>query len=171
LRRLLRIPVALCAAVLLAGCSNAPKYLENRTKDLVDVVRVHLIAGQALGAQVEVTRFLSLGWTTERDAWAAGLHNRKFGKWDETISTWGLVVGRHEEQQVQGIQRVSGTYGWNFGKSGSLFQQANTKAFLDWFTLRGTAAVGLGIDLEVRLGEALDFLAGIIGWDPSDDEE
>jgi hypothetical protein len=129
------------------------------------------MAGNVFGAQIEATRFLSLGWTAEKDAWSAGWHKRAFGKWHETVDTWGLILGRHEEKLVYGIPRVSGTYGWKFGGGWPSYSSTENKAFWDWFTVRGTVAVFIGLDFEVRLGEAIDFVGGFFTWDPSSDDK
>jgi len=163
--------VALLALLLLPACQSQDVYFQNRWNDVTDVVRVHIIAGQAFGAQVEATRFLSLGWTTEKNAWCAGWGNRKFSKWHETVSTWGLILGRHEEQKVVGIPTVSGTYGWRFGKGWPKWEAGKNQYFMDWFTVRGTVAVIIGADLELRLGEVVDFIGGIFTWDPSHDDK
>jgi hypothetical protein len=166
-----RLPALALLLVLLPACGSQKHYAENRFRDLTDIVRGHIMAGKVLGAQVEATRFLSLGWTTEDKAWSAGWHKRAFDKWHETISTWGLILGRHEEKLVYGIPRVSGTYGWSFGGGWPTYDSTPTKAFWDWFTLRATVAVLIGIDFELRLGEVIDFAGGLFTWDPSEDDK
>jgi hypothetical protein len=168
-RRLARLALLLA---LLPACQGQKNYWENRYYDAVDMVRGHVMWGKALGAQVELTRFLSLGWSTEQDAGAWGLHKRAIGSWKESVSTWGLILGRHEEQKVSGIPRVSGTYGWTFPSKGwPHYNSTESKAFMDWFTIRATAAVFIGLDFEVRIGEVVDFIGGIFTWDPSQDDK
>ncbi len=171
MRRIATLALLLSLMPLLPACQSQDTYWQNRFYDATDIVQGHVIAGQAFGAQIEATHFLSLGWTSETNAWCAGWCNRHFSKWHETVSTWGLILGRHDEQKVVGIPRVSGSYGWKFGKGWPTYQSDNTQAFMPWFAVRGTVAVIVGVDIEVRLGEVVDFIGGIFTWDPSHDDK
>ncbi|HTE05159.1 MAG TPA: hypothetical protein VK824_03105 [Planctomycetota bacterium] len=166
-----RAALLVVVLALLPACQGQKNYWQNRANDVVDIVRGHVMWGKALGAQVEATRFLSLGWSSEQDAGAWGLHKRALGSWHETVTTWGLILGRHEEHKVSGIPRVSGTYGWTFGKGWPHYDSAESKAFMDWFAVRATAAVFIGLDFELRLGEVVDFVGGFFTWDPSQDDK
>ena len=165
------LPAALLFAALLPACQSTGGYWSNRAADFGDMLRGHIIAGKAVAVEAEVTRYLSLGFTWEDDAWSAGLHNRAFGTWHETVQSLGLVFGRHDEMRVVGIPRVSGTYGWTFKGTPSSFHEADPHNPVDWLTLRATLAVIVGIDLEVRVGEMVDFVAGFFGWDPAKDDK
>lgn len=165
----------LLALPLLAACSStsAGDYFVNRGADLVDIFRLHVAAGKAVAIQGEFTRFISLGITWEDDVWAWGLANREVTKWNETVFAWGLLLGYHDEKSVIGTSdgRVSGSYGWSFGKEkGTGFQMAEENNPLDVLTLRGTLMLGVGLDVELRVGEVLDFIAGIFQFDPAGDD-
>ncbi len=164
-----RLP-ALTLLLLLPACQSSGSWLSDRAADCSDMLRGHLIAGKAVAVEVEATRYLSLGFTWEEGAWAGGLHNRDFGTWNETVESFGLVFGRHDEMRVSGIPRVSGTYGWNFRGKTNSFQTAAPNNPVDWLTVRATAALVLGLDLEVRVGEIVDFVVGFVGWDPARDD-
>jgi hypothetical protein len=166
------LAACLLSLVLLPACqsSGTAHYFSNRGGDLVDVVRGHLILGPAFGARVEVTRFLSAGYLWEDQAWAGGLHNRAIGQWRESIASWGLLIGQHDERGMEGIPAVSGDYGW-FGKGGGGYSSDHGDNPLDLLTVRASLAVLLGADLELRVGEAIDFIFGIFTLDPAGDDK
>ena len=158
---------------LLPACasSGTAHYFSNRGGDLVDIVRGHLILGPAIGARVEVTRMASLGYVWEDRAWAGGLHNRAVGQWHESIASWGLIVGQHDERAMEGIPAVSGDYGWFGGEHSVGYSSTQPDNPLDLLTVRGTVALILGADLELRVGEAVDFLFGLFTIDPAGDDQ
>jgi hypothetical protein len=168
--------LAACALVLglLPSCAgpNAGDYLQNRGGDLADILRLNLKAGKGASAKLEVTRGLHLGIGWESGVWAAGLANREINHWRESVYTWGLILGYHEEREIVGIDgRYSGSYGWNFApEGGSSFDSADPGNPLDFLTVRATAMLFLGIDAEVRVGEVIDFLVGIFQFDPANDD-
>jgi hypothetical protein len=169
-------PLAACllALVLLPACrsTSAGDYLLNRGGDLVDIVRVHVMAGKGAAVKAEATRLMHLGIGWESEVWAAGLANRELATWKESVFTWGLLLGYHEEREVQGIDGYySRSYGWTFcSEGGSGFQAADPDNWLDFLTFRGTLMLGIGADAEVRLGEVIDFVCGIFQFDPANDD-
>jgi hypothetical protein len=164
----------LLALPLLAACSStsAGDYFVNRGADLVDILRVHVAAGKCVAIEVDATRFMSLGITWEDDVWCWGLATREVTKWNESVFAWGLLLGYHDEKSVVGTSdgRVSGSYGWTFGDKGNGFRMADENNMLDVLTFRGTLMLGIGMDLELRVGEVLDFIAGIFQFDPAGDD-
>jgi len=152
--------------------TSAGDYFVNRGGDLVDILRMHVAAGKAASIKLELTRFLHLGIGWESDVWAWGLANREVTKWRESVFTWGLLLGHHDERSIVGTSegRVSGSYGWIFGEKGNGFQMADEDNMLDVLTCRGTLMLGIGLDVEVRVGEVIDFLAGIFQFDPAGDD-
>ena len=127
------------------------------------------LLGAAIGARVEATRFFSAGYLWEDNAWAGGLHNRAVGSWRESIVSWGILLGQHDEVRMVGVPKVSGDYGWFMGNDRG-FRAAQPDNPLDLLSLRGTVALALGLDLELRVGEAIDFVLGIFTLDPSGDD-
>jgi hypothetical protein len=163
--------LGLLGLALAPGCQSNGTYLGDRAADLGDIIRGHIMIGEAFAAEVEATRYLSLGFTYESEVWSAGILTRDLGTWHESIQSLGIVFGRHDEMRVVGAPRVSGTYGWNFKGKNAGFQKADPKNPVDWLTLRGTVAVLLGLDLELRVGEAVDFVVGFFTWDPANDDK
>ncbi len=162
--------LAAAALAVVGGCASIGQWADQRTADAVDLLRVHVIAGtEAFAAQVDATRFLSVGYTHEEDAWAWGLHTRRVGSWNESIRAWGLLLGRHDETAMRRLPRVSGSYGWNFSGE-PVYQWADRRNPLDWLTFRATVALFVGLDLELRVGEVLDLVAGVFTWDPAHDD-
>ena len=165
---LLSIPLFTSCATTTAG-----DYFVNRGGDLVDIVRLHFMFGMGAAVKLEATRFLHAGITWEDEVWAWGLANREVTKWQESIFSWGLILGHHEEKAVVGTSegRVSGSYGWTFGgEKGNGFELADEENMLDVLTFRATGMLGIGIDFELRLGEVIDFVAGIFQFDPAGDD-
>ena len=167
-----KLAALLLTAALLPACTSASggNYLVNRAGDLVDIVRVHVMAGKGGALKLEVTRLLHLGLSWY-DAKAWGLHNRELGIWQEKITDWGLIIGYHSEREMYDIERVSGSYGWFFEEGGgTFFQEADPDNPLDFLTLRVTLMIFAGIDLELRFGEIFDFAAGLFQFDPAGDD-
>jgi len=163
------LSVCLLSLALLPSCASRNNYVINRGADLADILRIHVMFGPGIAAKVEATRLLHLGAEYTHKTFAWGFHNREVGAWRETIWSWGLVVGAHNEQ-IERIDRVSGSYGWAFGGEGGAFHAAEGAGGLDLLTFRGTLMLVVGLDLEVRVGEVLDFLAGLAQFDPSGDD-
>jgi hypothetical protein len=169
-----KLGALLLAMSLLPACATttAGDYFVNRGGDLVDILRLHVAAGKGASVKAEVTRFIHAGIGWESDVWAWGLANREVTKWRESVFTWGVLLGHHEERSITGTSegRISGSYGWMFGESGNGFQMADEDNMLDVLTVRATVMLGLGIDVEVRVGEVIDFIAGIFQFDPAGDD-
>ncbi len=165
----------LIIALFLPSCQSKGNYLMNRGGDLVDIVRFQGLAGKAIGAKLEITRLAHLG-IGYFDAQAAGLANRELGTWHYKAWTWGVLVGYSDEQQVlihrtDELGRYAGSYGWNFDEQGpGIFTQADADNPLDLLTARGTLALGIGLDVSLRVGEVIDFLVGIFQFDPAGDD-
>jgi hypothetical protein len=166
-----RLAACLLALALLPSCASRNNYLLNRGADLADVVRGHVMFGPGIAAQVEVTRVLGLGVTYTRDVFAWGLANRELGSWRESVFGWGFLVGHHYERKVDPLGSISGSYGWNFGQAeGGAFEASVGGTGLDLLTIRATFMLVVGIDIEVRIGEMFDFVAGVFQFDPAGDD-
>ncbi len=160
----------LFSLTLLPGCASRDNYLVNRVADLSDILRVHVMAGPGIAAKIEATRLLHAGGEYTHNSFAWGWHNRAIGSWRESVVSWGLLVGHSHEEISEPIGTYAGNYGWTFGEGGMGFETANGGLDLDLLTFRGTAMFFLGVDLEVRVGEVLDFVAGIFQFDPAADD-
>jgi hypothetical protein len=172
------VPTACCAraasrvlGLLLAlpGCAAVGDWVHDRGADAADVLRGHVMIGFGVDLMVEVTRALRLG-AGYYEAECAGLHNRALGTWSERIEEGGVAFLHGRFEHVSGIPRVSGSYGtvppWGAPR---LLQPDET--WVDLFVVRATAFAGLGIDLELRLGQLLDLLGGLFLWDPAHDDD
>lgn len=155
-------------ALSLAACAPLAGYARDRGGDAVDILRGHVMVGFGADAMLEATRALRLG-AGLYDARCAGLHDRALGTWTEHVEEGGALFLHGRYESVQGIPRVSGSYGtvppWG---PVALLQPGET--WLDLLVLRATAMLGLGLDVELRLGQALDFVAGIVLLDPAGDD-
>jgi len=160
----------LSIALILPGCSGRDNYLTNRVADFSDILRVQVMAGAGVGLKVEATRLLQLGFVYTHNNFAAGWANRRLGAWRESIRSWGLIVGHYSEEVSSPMDYYSGDYGWTFGEDGVGFQTATGGLDLDLLTFRITGMFGIGADVEVRLGEVIDFIAGIFQFDPAGDD-
>jgi len=153
----------------LCGCAGLADYAHDRGADAVDIVRGHVMVGLGIDAMVQVTRGLRLG-VGYYEAQCAGLRRRALGTWQERVEEGGCLFLHGRFEHTQGIPRVSGSFGtvppWGPGR---LLQPDET--WVDLFDLRVTAMVGLGLDVELRLGQLVDFVGGIFLWDPARDDE
>ena len=156
------------AALALAGCAPLADYARDRGGDAVDILRGHVMAGFGADAMLEATRALRLG-AGQYEAACAGLHRRALGTWHERVEEGGAFFLHGRFESVTGIPRVSGSYGtvppWGPTR---LLQPDET--WVDLFVLRATLMVGLGVDVELRLGQLLDFLGGLALRDPAGDD-
>ena len=155
-------------AALLPACA-AGDYLRDRGADLGDILQGHVMIGPGVDAMVDVTRALRFGagWY---EAACAGWHDRSLGTWHERVQEGGVFFLHGRDEHTEGTPRVTGSYGTvsGWGK-GRLLQPDETWPKL--LTIRATAFLGLGLDVEVRIGEAIDFVGGFFLWDPSHDDE
>ena len=163
------LATCLLTLTLLPACTTRDNYLVNRGADLADIIRLQVMAGPGIAVKVEATRLLHLGGAYMQNVYAFGLHNRAIGAWRHTTKSWGLLVGHHEEE-TDPIPYYSGDYGWTFGDEGMAFQPATGEFDLDLLTFRVQLMFLIGVDAEVRVGEVLDFIAGIFQFDPAADD-
>lgn len=156
-------------AGLLSGCASVGDYAHDRAADAVDMLRGHVMIGPGADVMVQVTRALRLG-AGYYDAQCAGLANRELTTWHESVQEGGLLFLNGRYERTVGIRRLTGSYGTVQGwGSGRLLQPDET--WVDLFDLRVTVMFGVGLDLEVRLGQILDFVGGFFLWDPAHDDE
>lgn len=165
----------LSSSLLLPACASGEgsDYAMNRVNDFVDILRCNLKAGAGIGVEYEWTRLAGVGVLYEYKVWAAGLANRELAYWNESIFFWGLLVMHHQETINSGIGGYySGSYGWEFGKDGgNLIQLNDPKNPLDMINVRLTVMAGIGADIDLRVGEAIDFVVGLFQFDPADDDK
>ncbi|MGQ0552873.1 MAG: hypothetical protein ACT4PU_06605 [Planctomycetota bacterium] len=166
----------LLGLILLPGCVNnrAGDYVYNRGADFVDMLRLNVKFGKGVGVKYEWANMLQLGLLWEDETWAAGLGNRELAYWRQSIFSWGVIVGEHQETIHGGLtdNRYSGSYGWRFGDDSDTngIYAGDPDNLLSVLTLRGNVMFGVGVDVELRYGEALDFLAGLAQFDPAGDD-
>ncbi len=159
--------LALAAAVT-SGCSAENAYVANRAGDFADLIRGHVMWGEGGALKVDAMQIFQFGINEMRDASAWGIHHRAVGSWVESTSAWGFLIGHHDER-VRGIDALTGSYGWSF-EDGAAFHSGDPGNPLDWFTLRITLALYAGLDLELRFGEAIDFVFGLADIDLANDD-
>ena len=162
----------LLSLTLLPACASSEggNYFVNRGGDLVDIFRFNLQAGKGAAVKFEVTRMLQLGagWF---DGKAWGLSNRQVTWWNYKYTDWGLVLGYYNEINTAPIDYYSGSYGWTFPEGGgSYFQPAQPDNPLDLLTVRAKLCIFIGVDVSIRVGEVIDFIAGLFSFDPSNDD-
>jgi hypothetical protein len=167
MRRPCTIPAI--ALLALAACAPLADYAHDRGGDAADILRFHVMAGFGADAMLEATRALRLG-AGQYEAACAGLHRRAFGTWHERVEEGGAFFMHGRFESVTGIPRVSGSYGTMPPWGPARLLQAD-ETWVDLFVVRATAMAGLGVDVEVRLGQLLDFVGGLFLWDPARDDE
>ena len=163
----------ICAliAATTAACSTGSSYFKNRGEDFLDIARAKVMWGPGAGIKVDVTQWLSLGYIQYgADTWNGGYVSRElFHSWHGSEKSWGLLVGHNEETTV-GIPKYSGSWGWTFDDGVGFDYVDPDNVWYDALMLRGRLMIYGGLDLELRVGEILDFLVGIAMLDPSQDD-
>jgi len=155
------------AALALGACASVGEYAENRALDLSQVLEVHVFNGDGGGVLLEATPLLQLG-AVAYDGDALGWRGRWAGTWQESTHGVGFVFGGrgttyqgagwlspdHQEEVYGTLPKLTGV----------------PDNVLHWMYLRATVGLLVGVDVQVSLGEALDFAAGIVTWDPAGDD-
>ena len=160
----------LTLALILPGCAR-DNYMTNRVADFSDIIRLQLMAGAGVGLKVEATRMIQLGGVYTHNNYAWGWANRSLGAWRESIRSWGLLFGHYSEDVSPPRNFYSGDYGWTWPNGVMEFQPASAGGTdLDLLTFRGTLMFLIGVDVEIRVGEVFDFLAGLLQFDPAGDD-
>jgi hypothetical protein len=167
-----------------AGRRDVPSWMEARGADFMDVFGLRLAAGVGLGVYARATEYLQLGVMYRGPAESrlvvssetphtedfrvrgvpcvvAGTIGRYGGLWYENTREVMLPLYDNRDEPQSPIRRevIAGVV--------SLDGSAD-----DW---RGSIGVGvhallIGGEFEVRPWQVVDFLAGLIGYDPSGDD-
>jgi hypothetical protein len=173
-----------CACAGPAGRRDVSSWMEARGADFMDVFGLRLAAGVGLGAYVRATEYMQLGVMYRGPAESrlvvssetphtedfrvrgvpcvvAGTIGRYGGLWYENTREVMLPLYDNRDEPQSPIRReiIAGVV--------SLDGSAD-----DW---RGSFGLGfhallIGGEFEVRPWQAVDFLAGLIGYDPSGDD-
>jgi len=161
-----------------AGPRDTIGWLEARGADVMDVVGVRVALGTGLGAHVRATRYLALGATwigpTERElphpkdghlrsvpCFVFGTIGRYGGAWFEASKEYMLPGWSTRDVDPLFIEReVIAGYVTPHGEADNWEQAFGVGAHLFL----------VGADVEVRPWEILDFVAGLVGYDPSSDD-
>jgi len=125
-------------------------YLPNRVFDLLDVVRARLRVGPGVAVSLRATEVADLylgGYTT----------------------IWGGLPGPREEAGVNWPWGLEGRAGLELGPA-DLAAEAVDPDYGAFEIGLGVQALVVGGDVGVELDELLDFLAGLLTFDPSDDD-
>ena len=168
-----KLLAAALLSIALPSCANTSgaDYALNRINDVGDILRFNLKGGAGIGVEYEWTRMAGVGLLYEYKCWAVGWGNRELAYWNESILFWGLLVMHHQETINSGPSPYSGSYGWVFGKEGGNVMEFNDPNNpLDMINTRLTVMAGIGADVDVRVGEAIDFIVGLFQFDPAGDD-
>ncbi len=157
----------LLAATLMTACNSTNDYVANRAGDFTDILRAKVMAGKGAGLYVNATEYLHAGYLYTDDISSAGIANRDAGTWNESSDAWGLLLGRYNEAVEGGY--YSGTYGYTFD-DGLGFERADKDNWMDMLEFRAALMLGVGVDLELRTGEVIDFVLGLFTLDLAGDD-
>jgi hypothetical protein len=153
----------------LPACAGLGDYVHDRGADAADILRGHVMIGVGLDAMLQFTRGLRAG-AGYYTAACAGLANRELAAWKEKVQEGGVAFFHGRFEETEGIPRITGSYGTVAPWPEARLLQAD-ETWLDLLEVRATAFVGIGVDVEVRLGQLLDFVGGLFLWDPAGDDE
>jgi hypothetical protein len=199
MRRAASLALAL-ALVLLAGTTGCTtrigRYGQSRLLDLNDAVPIALSSGPGLLVHARVTEFVGVG-AGYADVYCFGFDDARLGPyWYEEHSAIPLVNDIRRQTYPEDGDRWPG--GWFKDQIEHQRYRANTFVFLPGLAKDGSNLPPMGEDAEwqwprfapwdrgrvevgvvvlfagARVGvaplQAIDFLAGLVGFDPADDD-
>lgn len=167
----------LLLAMSVCSCSSG-SYLPDRGRDFLDCFTMTLSAGPEISADVQATDLLhlSVGGGVHGEA---GMIGRRFGS--AGVMTLGLPVAPFMEDGV-----LHGRFLFSDAQGGWREQDVQDECYLihlggwaptnpqsSWvhgFDLEIGAHVLVGARLGLSPGQMVDFLAGVIGFDPAGDD-
>jgi len=172
-----RKPV-LRAELLLLGLMSCSSYLPDRGRDFLDVFTLTASAGPEISLNVQATDLLhlSVGGGVHGEA---GMVGRRFGS--AGVMTLGLpVVPSLEEGLLYGRYLFTETSGsWReedvqdecyIIHLGGWAPTNPRSTWLHGFDLEVSAQILIGARVGLSPGELVDFLAGLVGFDPAADD-
>ncbi len=169
-----------CAAP--SGPRDPTSWLQARGADLMDTVGVRLSFGPGLGLILRPTQALQIGalgrGALEREfssggsgtgnteargipSYVIGTIGRWGGLWTEFHREGALPGFSTRERRETGVRRgpIAGAVSWN-----------GEEDRWRWSVGFALHLLAVGVDAEVRPVEVFDFLAGLVGFDPSSDD-
>lgn len=164
--------LAILVATSLSSCVCLEEYMFHRANDLTDIVQVGVGVGEGGGVKLEATPFLHLGYFDSGRATVYGWTmpvmepgERISGMWEETTYAPGFILGGRSVE----IDDLDGrTYDTVYGDYANMDQIPSNP--LHWLFVRGTIGFLGQLDVVVHPGEALEFLAGVMTFDPGSDD-
>jgi hypothetical protein len=181
---------AACLLLLLAcqGCSGLTSYGRDRLRDLSDILDVRYGTGLGLGSQIRVL-WLETGFGMSSEAYYRQWFGRKSVEVRRGLFAQAVVAGIEGDywrRKPEDFLRDSSTGSFsvlivNVPLCTSIFSgtrdedwfevPAGDPPLMDSFRIGGVVFLpGVSGGLFVNLGEVLDFLAGVVGWDPLHDD-
>jgi len=181
---------AACILLLLGcqGCSSLGTYGENRLRDLSDIIDVRYGTGIGLGSLVRVL-WLETGIGFSTESYYRQWFGRKSVEVTDGLLAQTLILGidgdfwRREPEDIFGNSStgVLSVLVVDVSVSSSIFsgtgseewfkEPAGDPPLLDSFRIGGVVFLpGVSGGLFLNLGEALDFLCGIVGYDMLHDD-
>lgn len=158
--------------LLFPGCSSGSKngfgaYLDDRAADFCDPLRLNAGVGPGAELHLQFTHYVQLGaWVS--NSWRYGMIGRESGTWfEERVSINGFYpfYGTTKKRTISGTVR---DYGITQGITDiEAFNDTDRRPFEMSFNLH-LAAICFEFGLD--FAEFGDFLAGIFGFDPCDDD-
>lgn len=171
--------------VLLPGC----QYTRDRVYDLSDVVDVRVGLAYGAGAKVEATRWHAVGLGYAWQPWTWEWFGRRavereqlflhlgFGGW-EVRSAHGSEHDRLYALTVDILQFTRDARdhgGWRDRLPDHVQQtipnrQPPWPRLIDRFRFGGHLMLGVDFGLYLNVGQLYDFVAGLVGYDPAEDD-
>ena len=137
-------------------------YVWNRLADMMEIVRGGVALGPAAGAELAITRYAQLG------AYVSNEHGASFPHF---IPPLWLVTWLDKEDVFTVHKGTYYTYSFGPYRSESSLMEDIRFERAPW-DIRAQVAVGLAhLYLAIDADETIDFLAGIGGFDPLEDDE
>jgi len=185
-------PCRAAATILLVlgfqGCSALGSYGQNRLRDLSDILDVRYGTGWGLGSQIRVL-WLETGFGLSTESYYRQWFGRKSVEVRQGLFAQSVLVGidgdlwRREPEDILGNSStgVLSVLVVNVSVSSSIFSGTGSEDWfkepegdpplMDSFRIGGVVFLpGVSGGLFLNLGEVLDFVCGIVGFDPLHDD-
>jgi hypothetical protein len=151
---------------LLCACSSVTTYLKDRALDLTDVIDVKIGGGYTIvGAKVEVTDYVGMGIGAGVTFKAYEVYGRRYYSKADGMFIHLILIG-FDDTPIDNHDTSGASLcilGYN--------DRWNRPPMIGRYRVGGEVLLlGGQLGLYANLGEVLDFLSGLAGFDPADDD-
>jgi hypothetical protein len=171
-------PLALLLIPIAGSGCNPVHYPFDRALDLCDIFSANFGAGKTALGNIRLTQFFQLGAGFMDQTERAGFRGREVGYWKEARKEWGAFVGYYSEYAREDLHG-NRFFMENFprgGKQEPMIPLHDNVLAWERNTDRAWSDIGFsfflfgGLEMDLRVSEVADFIAGLLTFDPSRDD-